>query len=160
MGNWQKIAIALVPLVVVAIVAGFALRQIRTDIVEAPVEPDTNTDFWQVEKIEDAETLLVRRGMERRRVKLCGINPRGTESTREATELIEGSNGEVAIAFLGKQNEAYVGEVWINPEQETEELLNGLLILEGAAIADESEWMLCPNQPSMDAAVQLRGIRP
>ncbi len=158
MGNWQKIAIALVPLVAIAFVVWLALRPIRTGIVRAPGELDTNTDFWQVENIEDAETLLVQRGREQRRIKLCGINPSGTNSTRVATQLIA-SSGEVEIAFLGKQNEAWVGEVWVNPAMETEELLNGLLIFEGAAVVDESEWMLCPNQPSMDAAFQLRGNR-
>ncbi|MGL4503430.1 MAG: hypothetical protein ACRCU2_30500 [Planktothrix sp.] len=56
------------------------------------------------------------------------------------------------IAFLGKQDKTLVGEVWVNALEETEELLNGLLILAGAAAVDESEWMSCPNQRALQDA--------
>ncbi|MCT7975235.1 hypothetical protein [Laspinema olomoucense] len=85
MGKLQKLAIALVPIVAITFVVFLALRQIRTDLIQAPGEPDTNTDFWSIKTIEDAETLLVCRGTERRRVKLCGIQP--------ATELINQFQG-------------------------------------------------------------------
>jgi hypothetical protein len=48
-----------------AFVAGFAFRPTRTDIMQAPAAPDLNTDIWTIENIEDAETLLVRRGRDR-----------------------------------------------------------------------------------------------
>ncbi|MGL4503210.1 MAG: hypothetical protein ACRCU2_29380 [Planktothrix sp.] len=88
---------------------------------------------------------------------MAGIVPVGNEGTQAATELI-GSSGEVAIAFLGKQDKTWVGEVWVNPGEETEELLNGLLILAGAAVVDESEWMSCPNHLALQAAEELAGL--
>jgi hypothetical protein len=33
--------------------------------MQAPAAPDLNTDIWTIENIEDAETLLVRRGRDR-----------------------------------------------------------------------------------------------
>ncbi|MGL4501057.1 MAG: hypothetical protein ACRCU2_18450 [Planktothrix sp.] len=157
MGKWQKVAIILMPLAAIAFVIGLAFRPTRTDLVQAPGPPDLNTDLWQVENIEDAETLLVRRATKQRRVKLCGITPSGTEDTQAATELI-GSSGEVAIAFLGKQDKTWVGEVWVNPATEGEELLNGLLILAGAAVVNRSEWMSCPNQLALQDAEELAGL--
>ncbi|MGL4503959.1 MAG: hypothetical protein ACRCU2_33160 [Planktothrix sp.] len=41
---------------------------------------------------------------------------------------------------------------------ETEELLNGLLILAGAAVVDESEWMSCPNHLALQAEEELAGV--
>ncbi|MCT7971234.1 hypothetical protein [Laspinema olomoucense] len=158
MGKWQKVAIILVPLVAIAFVIGLVLRPTRTELVQAPAAPDLNTDLWQVENIEDAETLLVRRASEQRRVKLCGITPTGTDSTQAVTELI-GSSGEVAIAFLGKQpDKTWVGEVWVNPATEGEELLNGLLILAGVAEVNRSEWMSCPNHLALQDAEELAGL--
>jgi hypothetical protein len=158
MGSGQKIAIILVPLVAIAFFIGLVLRPTRTELVQAPAAPDLNTDLWQVENIEDAETLLVRRATEQRRGKLCGITPTGTKGTQAITELI-GSSGEVAIAFLGKQpDKTWVGEVWVNPATEGEELLNGLLILAGAVEVDKSEWMSCPNQLSLQNAEKLAGM--
>ncbi|MGL4501980.1 MAG: hypothetical protein ACRCU2_23140 [Planktothrix sp.] len=104
MGKWQKTAIILLPLVAIAFVIGLVLRPTRTELLQAPAAPDLNTDLWQVENIEDAETLLVRRASEQRRVKLCGITPTGTQGTQAVTELVQSSSGEVAIAFLGKQD--------------------------------------------------------
>ncbi|MCT7977607.1 hypothetical protein [Laspinema olomoucense] len=61
-------------------------------------------------------------------------------------------------ASLGKQDKTWVGEVWVNPAMEGEELLNGLLIWVGAVVVDESEWVSCPNQRSLQAAEELAGL--
>jgi hypothetical protein len=71
--------------------------------------------------------------------------------------LVENKRGR-GDAFLGKQDETWVGEVWVNPGEETEELLNGLLILAGAVVVDESEWMSCPNQLALQDAEELAGL--
>ncbi|MGL4501081.1 MAG: hypothetical protein ACRCU2_18570 [Planktothrix sp.] len=68
---------------------------------------------------------------------------------------ISGGRGD---AFLGKQDKTWVGEVGVNPATEGEELLNGLLILAGAAVVDESEWMSCPNHLALQDAEELAGL--
>ena len=92
--------------------------------------------------------------MDWRRLLLAGIVPVETEVTRGLGSWWRISGGE-AIAFLGKQDKTWVGEVWVNPATEGEELLNGLLILARAAEVDESEWMSCPNQLSLQDAEEL-----
>ena len=81
-------------------------------------------------------------------MKLGGIVPVGNEVTPWAWELIKNSSGElrkafgiaVLTAFLMKQpHETWVSKVSVNPEVEGEELLNGLLILEGLATAGKTD---------------------
>ena len=104
--------------------------------------------------------------MDWRREKLAGSVPVGTEVSRRLGSWWRTSGGVAVsaamlfglIAFLGKQDKSWIGEVWVNAAMEGEELLNGLLILAGAAVVDESEWMSCPNQLALQAAVELAGL--
>jgi hypothetical protein len=89
---------------------------------------------------------------------LAGIVPVGNEVTGGFGSWWRISGGE-AIAFLGKQpDKTWVGEVWVNPAMEGEELLNGLMILARAAVVDESEWMSCPNHLALQDAEELAGL--
>ncbi|MCT7969731.1 hypothetical protein NG799_25800 [Laspinema sp. D1] len=90
-------------------------------------------------------------------MKLAGIVPVGNAVTRGLGSWWRTSRGS-CDAFLAEPDETWVGEVWVNPAMETEELLNGLLILAGAAMVDESEWMSCPNQLSLQDAEELAGL--
>ncbi|MCT7977622.1 hypothetical protein [Laspinema olomoucense] len=144
----------LLPLLAMAIVGFFRFRSNDTGIIQAPGEMDWNTDEWVVKDITSIDTLVVERGREQRRVKLCGIQP-ATESTEIMERLIANSSNRVEIAFLGQQAEIWVAEIWVNAATEQEDLLNGLLILEGAAVVDESEWMSCANQRALQAALEL-----
>ncbi|MCT7957202.1 hypothetical protein [Laspinema palackyanum] len=144
----QKLAIILLPLVAIAIVGFFIFRPNDGSIIQAPAEMDWNTEEWLLKDIASADTLVVERGQEQRRVKLCGIQP-ATESTEAMERLIANSSNRVEIAFLGQQSETWIGEIWVNAATEQEDLLNGLLIVEGAAVPDENEWMSCPNQRAL-----------
>jgi hypothetical protein len=150
----QKLAMILLPLVAIALVGFFAFRPNNTGIIQAPGEADWNTDEWVVKEVASNDTLVVERNNERRRVKLCGIQF-ATESTEAMERLITNSSQRVEIAFLGQQAETWIAEIWVNAGTPSEELLNGLLILEGAAGADENEWMSCPNQFSLEAAQDI-----
>jgi hypothetical protein len=144
----NKLAIILLPLVAIALVGFFAFRPNNTGIIQAPAAPNLNTDEWVVRNIASNDTLLVEQGQEQRRVKLCGIQF-ATKSTEAIEQLLAESNNRVEIAFLGQVEETWVAEVWVNATTEQEEILNGLVILEGLAVVDESEWMSCPNQPAL-----------
>ena len=147
----NKLAMILLPLVTIALVGFFAFRPNNTGIIQAPAEANLNTDEWVVRDIASNDTLLVERGREQRRVKLCGVQS-ATESTEAIEQLLAESGNRVEVAFLGQVAETWVGELWLNAATEQEEILNGLVILEGLAVVDESEWMSCPNQFSLEAA--------
>lgn len=61
-------------------------------------------------------------------------------------------------SFLGKQpEETWIRESWVNPKADTEELLNGLRIMAGEAVVDESQWMSCANQLALQVAEEWAG---
>ncbi|MCT7986465.1 hypothetical protein NG796_24645 [Laspinema sp. A4] len=154
----KKLAIGLLPVVAIALVGFFAFRPNNTGIIQAPAEANLNTDEWLVKDITSNDTLVVERGREQRReqrgVKLCGIQS-VTESTEAIEQFLAASNNRVEIAFLGQADETWIGEVWVNAATEQEEILNGLVILEGLAVVDEDEWMSCPNQPALADAQDI-----
>lgn len=147
----NKLAMILLPLVAILAVIFFAFRPSNTGIIQAPAEANLNTDEWVVREVASNDTLLVEHNNEQRRVKLCGVQS-ATESTEAIEQLLAESGNRVEVAFLGQVAETWVGEVWVNAATEQEEILNGLLILEGLAVANEGEWMSCPNQLSLKAA--------
>lgn len=135
------------------------------------------SEQWQAIRVSDGDTIAVKSGIRKERIRLCGIDaderasggkPAQSVYADQAKDylqqLINQSNNKVAITMIEKDRYGrWVGEVWVNPGTNKEELANGLLVFKGFARTYPDFLEQCPNaevlrQAEADAKVKKAGV--
>ncbi|MCT7953297.1 hypothetical protein NG798_26205 [Ancylothrix sp. C2] len=118
---------------------------LKTDKARLPV-----SDIWFVEEVTGNQLTIHGRGNQILKVELCGVEvPAGGEQKAqiELQRLIDESASQVAITFLSRTPQGVpIVEVWVHPEMQEEESLNGLLLLKRVAIINHQTIGFCLNR--------------
>jgi micrococcal nuclease len=147
------------PIVTIVLLIVWQTPRIKASLLSAEKAPPI-PDSWIVTKVSDGDTITVRQTDGREmKVRFCGIDADETakqgkpaqsiyadQAKNYLQELITSSNNKVLITVVDKdQYNRTVGEVWVNPGTDKEELASGLLVLKGLARVYTKYADKCPN---------------
>ncbi|MCT7975222.1 thermonuclease family protein [Laspinema olomoucense] len=117
------------------------------------------SEIWEVTTVYDGDTLTLQKDGEERKVRFCGVDapeknqPGGKESAEFLRAAVERGGGKVGVTFVEKDRYGrWVAEVWSDPGQFEEELLNSALIVSGHAWVYKQFWGNCPNRAALEAS--------
>lgn len=150
----------------------------RPKVVSVPEKRELpQSEQWQVLRVSDGDTISVRQGNRKERIRFCGIDADETAKPGKPAQsvyadqakdylqqLISQSDHKVAITMIEQDRYGrWVGEVWVNPGTNKEELANGLLVLKGLARIYPNFLEQCANaevlrQAEADAKAKKAGV--
>lgn len=114
--------------------------------------PAEYSEIWEVTRVSDGDTITVKKAGEERKIRLCGIDapessqPGGREATEFVRDAIARGNGKVGLNFVETDRYGrWVAEVWSEPGDFPEQLLNSALIDSGLAWPYKQYWNNCPS---------------
>lgn len=135
-----------------------AISELKT----TPPQGQKSSQVWTVQRVSDGDTLTILRGLEKQKIRLCGIDapeknqPLGRESSDFVRSLIAQSNNKVIV--VPTQSDRYgrtVAEVFVILPDGSEKFLQEELILAGLAYHYAQYSSRCPNR---NAIVEAEAI--
>lgn len=147
----------------------------RSIAVKRPLEPEPGqSQRWQVVRVRDGDTIMVRAGGRQDKIRLCGMDapelaqPLGREAQQSLERLIQAGGNSVMVTPIERDRSGrLVSEVFVaapTPQQpELETLLNAEMVRLGMAYHYARFSDGCPNRDEMVAAEreaqqQRRGV--
>jgi micrococcal nuclease len=140
------------------------LASVRPNYDDPNVQPRTavnsagQSEPWEVVRVTDGDTIVVRSGGREERIRFCGIDapeadqPMGDQATAYLQRLIDEADGIVLVSETDRDRYGrMVGEVFmVNPE--SEKFLQEELLLAGLAYVYPQYVGSCPNAAPMEIA--------
>lgn len=122
------------------------------------IKPAGQSQPWEVIRVTDGDTIVVRSGGQEERVRFCGIDapekaqPMGDQATAYLQQLIDQAGGNVLISETDRDRYGrMVGEVF-TVNVDSEKMLQEEMLLAGMAYVYPQYVGSCPNGSPMEMA--------